>query len=149
MAGLHDQLREDLKEAMRARDTVRRDTIRLVEAAIKNAEIERRGPLDEAGVIRVIQKQVKQRQDSIEQFTQGGRQDLADKESAEIAVLEGYLPQQLSRDEIVAAAKETIANVGASGPQDKGKVMGPLMGALRGAADGRLVNEVVTQLLGG
>ncbi len=149
MTELRDQLRRDLHEAMRAKEPVRRGTIRLVEAAIKNAEIERRRPLEDAEVIAVIRKQLKQRQESVELFQQGGRQDLVDKERAEIAVLEEYLPALMSRDEIVAAVQRAIAAAGASGPQDKGKVMGPLMGELRGKADGRLVNEVVTELLGG
>ena len=149
MTELRDQLRRDLHEAMRAQEPVRRGTIRLVEAAIKNAEIERRRPLEDAEVIAVIRKQLKQRQESVELFQQGGRQDLVDKERAEIVVLEKYLPAQMSRDEIVAAVQRAIAEAGASGPQDKGKVMGPLMGELRGKADGRLVNEVVTELLGG
>ena len=149
MTELRDQLRRDLHEAMRAKEPVRRGAIRLVEAAIKNAEIERRRPLEDAEVIAVIRKQLKQRQESVELFQQGGRQDLVDKERAEIAVLEEYLPALMSRDEIVAAVQRAIAAAGASGPQDKGKVMGPLMGELRGKADGRLVNEVVTELLGG
>lgn len=149
MPGLREQLRDDLKSAMRAKETVRRDTIRLLEAAIKNAEIEKRGELAETDVQAIIQKQVRQREDSIEQFEAGDRKDLADKERAEIAVLAAYLPAQMDRDAVLAAAKAVIARTGASGPADKGKVMGPLMGELRGQADGRLVNEVVGELLGG
>ena len=149
MSGLRTQLRDDLKTAMRAKDVLRRDTIRLVEAAFKNAEIEKRGDLTDPEVLAIIQKQVRQREDSIEQFEAGDRQDLADKERAEIAVLAGYLPAQMDREAITAAAKAVIARTGASGPTDKGKVMGPLMAELRGQADGRLVNTVVSELLGG
>lgn len=148
MAGLREQLRQDLKDAMRARETLRRDTIRLLEAAIKNAEIEARGPIAEADLHGLIQKQLRQRQESITQFEAGARQDLADKERAEIAVLQAYLPAQLDRDAIAAAARTVIDRTAAAGPGDKGKVMGPLMAELRGRADGRLVNEVVTELLG-
>ena len=149
MAGLRDQLREDLKAAMRAKDALRRDTIRLLQAAIKNADIEQRGDVGDAAVLTIIQRQVRQRQDSIEQFEAGGRDDLAARERAEIGVLEGYLPAQMDRAAIMAAAKAVVERTGASGPGDKGKVMGPLMGQLRGKADGRLVNEVVGELLGG
>lgn len=149
MAGLRDQLREDVKTAMRAKDALRRDTIRLLQAAIKNADIEQRGEVDDAVVLTIIQKQLRQRQDSIEQFDAGGREDLAARERAEIGVLEAYLPAQMDRDAIMAAAQAVVARTGASGPGDKGKVMGPLMGQLRGKADGRLVNEVVGELLGG
>lgn len=145
--GLRAQLREDLKDAMRAGQTVQRDTIRLLEAAIKNAEIERRAPLDDADVPAIIRKQVRQREDSIEQFQAGNRQDLADIERAEIEVLTAYLPAQMDRDAITAAAQAVIDRTGAAGPGDKGKVMGPLMAELRGRADGRLVNEVVAALL--
>ena len=149
MAGLRDQLREDVRTAMRAKDALRRDTIRLLQAAIKNADIEQRGEVGDAVVLTIIQKQLRQRQDSIEQFEAGGREDLADRERAEIGVLEAYLPAQMGRDAIMAAAQAVVARTGASGPGDKGKVMGPLMGQLRGKADGRLVNEVVGELLGG
>ncbi len=134
---------------MRAKDALRRDTIRLLQAAIKNADIEQRGEVGDAVVLTIIQKQLRQRQDSIEQFEAGGREDLADRERAEIGVLEAYLPAQMDRDAIMAAAQAVVARTGASGPGDKGKVMGPLMGQLRGKADGRLVNEVVGELLGG
>lgn len=148
MPSLRDRLRDDLKDAMRARDAVRRGTIRLVEAAIKNAEIEKRGSeLSEQDVQAILQRQVKQRQDSIEQYEQANRSDLADAERAEIAVIEAYLPQQMSRDEIEAAARAAIEQLGASGPGDRGKVMGRLMAELRGKADGAQVNAVVSDLL--
>ena len=133
---------------MRAKDVPRRNTIRMVEAAIKNAEIEKRGTeLAESDVLAILQRQVKQRRESIEQFTQGGRDDLAEKERVEIAIIEAYLPQQLSRDEVEARARSVIEQVGAAGPGDRGKVMGMLMKELRGQADGSLVNSVVGELL--
>lgn len=148
--GLREQLREDLKSAMRAGDATRRNTIRMLEAAIKNAEIEKRGQeLPEADVLAILQRQVKQRRDSIEQFERGGREDLAEIERAEIAVIEDYLPEQLSEAEIEAAAQRVIEQVGASGPGDRGKVMGPLMKELRGKADGAAVNAAVSKLLSG
>lgn len=148
MPSLRERLRDDLKDAMRARDVVRRDTIRLVEAAIKNAEIEKRGAeLSDQDVQAILQRQVKQRQDSIEQYEQANRPDLAAAERAEIAVIEVYLPQQLSRAEIETAARAAIDQLGATGPGDRGKVMGRLMSELRGKADGAMVNAVVGELL--
>ena len=133
---------------MRARDVVRRDTIRLVQAAIKNVEIERRGAeLSDADVVVVMQRQVKQRHESITQYEQVNRSDLADVERAELAVIEAYLPQQMSREEIVVTARAMIEQLGARGPSDRGKVMGGLMGQLRGKADGATVNAVVSELL--
>ena len=146
--GLREQLREDLKAAMRAQDATRRGTIRMLEAAIKNAEIEKRGQeLAEPDILAILQRQLKQRRDSIEQFERGGRRDLADIERAEIEVIQAYLPEQLSEDDIEAAAKRIIGRTGATGPGDRGKVMGPLMQELRGKADGSAVNSVVSRLL--
>ncbi|MCY3734563.1 MAG: GatB/YqeY domain-containing protein, partial [Chloroflexi bacterium] len=122
MGGVRDQLRSDLRDAMRAKDVPRRNTIRMVEAAIKNAEIEKRGTeLAESDILAILQRQVKQRRESIEQFTQGGREDLAENERVEIAIIEAYLPQQLSRDEVELRARSVIAQVGAAGPGDRGK----------------------------
>ncbi len=149
MTGVRDQLRSDLRDAMRARDVLRRNTIRMLEAAIKNAEIDKRGAeLAEADILAILQRQVKQRRESIDQFRQGGREDLAEQEQQEIAVIEQYLPTQLSREEIEARARAVIDQLGASGPGDRGKVMGMLMRELRGEADGSLVNSVVGELLG-
>lgn len=145
---LQTRLREDVKTAMKAKDVLRRDTMRLVEAAVKNAEIEKHEPLDDLEVLQVLQKQIRQREESVEQYRKAGRDDLADQEAAEIGILEVYVPQQLSREAIAEIVRATIDRMGASGAGDKGKVMGPLMGELRGKADGRLVNEVVTELLG-
>ncbi len=147
-ASLRERLRDDLKDAMRARDVVRRDTIRLVQAAIKNVEIERRGAeLSDADVVVIMQRQVKQRHESITHYEQVNRSDLADVERAELAVIEAYLPQQMSREEIVVTARAMIEQLGARGPSDRGKVMGGLMGQLRGKADGATVNAVVSELL--
>ena len=146
--GLREQLREDLKDAMRAQDATRRGSIRMLEAAIKNAEIEKRGQtLEDPDILAILQRQLKQRRDSIEQFERGGRKDLADIERAEIEVIQSYLPEQLSEDDIEAAAKRIINQTGATGPGDRGKVMGPLMQELRGKADGSAVNSIVSRLL--
>ncbi|MXV79521.1 MAG: GatB/YqeY domain-containing protein [Chloroflexi bacterium] len=148
MPGVREQLRSDLRDAMRAKDAPRRNTIRMVEAAIKNAEIEKRGAeLAESDILAILQRQVKQRRESIEQFEKGGRDDLADNERVEIAIIEQYLPKQLSRSEVEVRARAVIEQVGASGPGDRGKVMGLLMRELRGEADGSLVNAVVGALL--
>ncbi len=148
MPGLREQLRSDLRDAMRAKDAPRRNTIRMLEAAIKNAEIEKRGAeLAEADILAILQRQVKQRNESIEQFLRGGREDLAATERAEIEIIEAYLPRQLSREEVTARAQAVIEQAGATGPGDRGKVMGMLMRELRGEADGSVVNEVVGELL--
>jgi uncharacterized protein YqeY len=152
--GLREQLMEDLKEAMRHQDAVRKRTIRSVIAALKQAETEldasgQRVHLDDQGIQNVIHKQAKQRQESIVEFGKGGRQDLVEQEQAELAILQSYLPRQLSREEIEAEARQAIAEVEASGPQDLGKVMKPLMARLRGRADGRLANQIVRELLAG
>jgi uncharacterized protein YqeY len=145
---LKEQLSADLREAMRQRDDGRRDTLRLALSALHNAEIAAGAELDDAGVQAVLAKEAKQRRESIEEFRKGGRQDLVDKEEAELAVLSGYLPQQAERAEIAEAAKRVMAELAASGPKDIGKVMPVLMQQFRGRADGRDVNEVVRELLG-
>jgi uncharacterized protein YqeY len=155
---LKQQLADDLKDAMRSGDETRKNTLRMLMTAVQNAEIAAvdvknpdatRGELDDAGVLAVIAKQAKQRQDSIEEFKKANRTDLAGKEAAELKILETYLPAMLSRDEIAAAAREVIAETGATGPADKGKVMPVIMKRLAGQADGRAINEVVTELLAG
>ena len=148
MTGVRDQLRADLHDAMRAKDAPRRNTIRMIEAVIKNAEIEKRGvELAESDVLAILQRQLKQRRESIEQFEKGGREDLAEIERVEIGIIEQYLPRQLSHDEVTIRARALIEQVGATGPGDRGKVMGMLMRELRGEADGSLVNAVVGDLL--
>jgi uncharacterized protein YqeY len=155
---LKDQLSEQLRQAMRSGDALRRDVLRGVLTAISNAEIARvnvkdesarRQDLTDADVLDVLQKQAKQRRESIEEFRKGGRQDLVDRETAELAILEAYLPQQLSREDVAAEVRRVIAETGASSPADKGKVMPQAIARLKGRADGRLINEVVTELLAG
>ncbi|HEY32140.1 MAG TPA: GatB/YqeY domain-containing protein [Dehalococcoidia bacterium] len=132
---------------MKAGDTTKRDVLRLVMSAIKNAEIAKRDNLEEADVIGVIAKEARQRQESIDAFKQGNRQDLVAKEEAELAIIQEYLPQQAGRDELITAAKKIIAEVGAEGPRDKGKVMPRLIAEFKGKADGREINDIVTELL--
>ncbi len=147
-ADLKQKLTDDLKQAMRAGDKVRRSVIRLAMAAIKNAEIARHAALDDTDILGIIAKEARQRQESIEAFRQGNRQDLVAQEEAELAVLKEYLPRQMTREEIIAAARQVIAEVGAQGPGDKGKVMPKLIAQLKGKADGREINAIVTELLG-
>jgi len=116
-------------------------------AAIKNAEIARHAALDDTDILGIIAKEARQRQESIEAFRQGNRQDLVAQEEAELAVLKEYLPRQMTREEIIAAARQVIEEVGAQGPGDKGKVMPKLIAQLKGKADGREINAIVTELL--
>jgi len=156
--GLKAQISEDLKSAMKEGDAIRRDTLRSLITAINNAEVARvdtkdesasRQELAEADVLGVVQKQAKQRRESIAEYEKAARQDLADRESAELRHIEAYLPQQLSRDEIVTEVRAAMDATGASGPGDKAKLMPAVMGKLKGHADGRLINDVVTELLAG
>jgi uncharacterized protein YqeY len=144
---LKDKLTEDLKQAMRQGDERRKTTIRLVRAAITNAEIERRGELGDGEVLAIIAKQAKQRRESMTEFTKGGRQDLVDQEEEELQILLSYLPAQMSRDEIEVAARQVIAEVGATSRTQMGEVMRRLMPQLKGKADGSLVNQVVREIL--
>jgi uncharacterized protein YqeY len=144
---LKQKLADDLKHAMRDGDKVKRSAIRLAIAAIKNTEIARQTTLEDSDILGVIAKEIRQRKESIEAFKQGGRQELAAQEEAEMAVLEQYMPRQISREEIAAEARRVIEEVGASGIRDKGKVMPQLIARLKGRADGREINEVVTELL--
>jgi len=145
--GLRQKLLDDLKQAMRSGDKVRRSVIRLVIAAIKNAEIARQAALDDTDILGIIAKEVRQRRESIEAFRQGNRHDLVAQEEAELTILNEYLPQQMTREEIIAAARQVIEGIGAQGPGDKGKVMPKLIAQLKGSADGREINAVVTELL--
>ena len=140
---------DDLKAAMRAADVRRRDALRLLLAALKQREVDERTELADADVVVVIDKMIKQRRDSIAQFEKGGRQDLADAEKFEVGVLETYMPQALSGDEIAAAIADAIAETGAKGPADMGKVMGALKGKLAGRADMSKVSAAVKQRLTG
>ena len=144
---LKDQITEDMKTAMRAKDSARLLTIRGLLAALKQREVDERITLDDAAVVGIIDKLVKQRKDSITQFAAGGRQDLVDKETAELQVLEGYLPQRLSADEVAAEVAKIVAELGASGPGDMGKVMGAVKTRLAGKADMGMVSAAVKQAL--
>ena len=144
---LKQKLTDDLKQALRDGDKVRRSVIRLVIAAIRNAEIARRATLEDADILGIIAKEIRQRKESIEAFKQGQRQDLVAQEEAELAILEEYLPRQMTREEIIAEACRVITEVGAQGLGDKGKVMPRLIAQLKGKADGREINAVVSELL--
>lgn len=144
---LKERLSSDLKQAMRGGDKVRRSVIRLVLAAVHNAEIARQAALEDSDVLGIIAKEARQREESIEAFKKGNRQDLVAQEEAEMAVLQEYLPRQMTRDEVIAEARRVIEEVGAQGPRDKGKVMPKLIAQLKGRADGREINAVVTELL--
>ena len=146
---LKDRLNDDLKDAMRSRDALRRNTIRLLLSAIGYEEIARRGDLDDDAVTQVLTKQAQQRRDSIEAYTKGGRSDLVAQEEAELAIVSEYLPSPLSAEEIGAIVDAAIADAGASGPQDMGKVMSRVMPQVRGRADGRQVSALVNQRLRG
>ena len=146
-AELKQKLVDDLKQALRSGDKVKCSVIRLVMAAIKNGEIARQTALDESDIFGVIAKEVKQRHESIEAFKQGDRQDLVTQEEAELAILQKYLPRQMTRDEVIAVARQVIDEVGAHGLSDKGKVMPKLIAQLKGRADGREINAIVTELL--
>ena len=146
---LKEKLTADLKAAMRSGDKTRLSVIRMIRARLQNAEIAQQKTLDDPDILGLIAKQAKEHRESIEEFKKGGRQDLIAKEEAELAIVLEYLPQQISRDDIVTAARQAIEEVGAQGPGDKGKVMQKLMPQLKGKAEGRDINEVVTELLSG
>ena len=145
---MRDRLDSDLKQAMKDGDKVRRSVVRLVLAAIQNAEIAKQATLEDTDILGILAKEARQREESIEAFKQGERQDLVAQEEGELAILQEYLPQQISHEEIVAAARRVIEEVGAEGPRDKGKVMPKIIAELKGKADGREINAVVTELLG-
>jgi len=144
---LKEQITDDMKAAMRAKDTERLGTIRLLTAAIKQKEVDERVELDDAAVVAVIDKMVKQRKDSITAFEQGGRADLAAKEAAELTVLQAYLPARLSAEEVAAEVKAIVAELGAKGPGDMGKVMGAVKAKLAGKADMGQVSAAVKAAL--
>ena len=144
---LKTQLTEDMKTAMRAKDQVSLSTIRLINAAIKQFEVDERTEADDAKVISILTKMVKQRKDSAKIYTEAGRQDLADKENAEIEILNRYLPQMMSAEEIKTVVEAVIAETGASGMADMGKVMGVLKPRLAGKADMGDVNKVLKAAL--
>ncbi len=149
MATLADAIRSDMTEAMRAGDRTRRDTLRLLIAALDNARIAAGRDLDGGEAVAALQREARQRRDSIGEYRKGGRDDLVRREEAELAIIGEYLPDELTEDELRAAVEEAIAEAGASEPGDLGKVMGPLMARVRGRADGRRVNELVRERLAG
>ncbi len=146
---LKDQLDADLKSAMRDKDAVRLSVVRMLKSAVKYREIEIMKPLDDAGVLGVISGEIKRHRDSVEQYRAGNRQDLVDKEEAEIGVLQGYLPAQLGEAELRAVVDAAVAKAGATGPKDMGAVMKLLMPEVQGKADGKLVSELVKARLAG
>ena len=144
---LRDRLEEDIRNSMRQRDQARLDALRFLKFAVQAVEKERRETLDDQAMFEVVSKQVSDRRDSVKAFRDGGRTQLADKEAADLAVLGEYLPPQLGQDEIVALIREVVAEVGAAGPRDRGKVMGRLMPQVRGKADGTEVNRLAGEIL--
>ena len=144
---LKDRITDDMKAAMRAKDSARLGTIRLLLAAIKQREVDERIVLDDVQVVGVLDKMVKQRKDSIAAFQQAGRTDLVDKESAEMALLEAYLPQRLSAEEVTAEVRRIVDELGAAGPGDMGKVMGAVKAQLAGKADMGMVSAAVKAAL--
>ncbi|MBK1614193.1 glutamyl-tRNA amidotransferase [Rubrivivax gelatinosus] len=144
---LKERITEDMKAAMRAKDSERLSTIRMLQAAIKQREVDERVVLDDAAIVAIVDKLIKQRKDSVTAFEQGGRPDLVAKESAEIRVLEAYLPQRLSADEIGAQVAALVAELGATGPGDMGKVMAAAKARLAGQAEMALVSAAVKQAL--
>jgi uncharacterized protein YqeY len=146
---LKDRITDDMKAAMRAKDSERLGTIRLLTAAMKQKEVDERVELDDVAVIAIVDKMLKQRKDSIEAFEKAGRQDLADKEKAEVTVLQAYLPARLSADEVATEVRAIIAELGAKGPGDMGKVMGAVKSRLAGKADMGQVSAAVKAALAG
>lgn len=144
---LKDQLNDDLKEAMRSGDKTRTQTLRSLKSAIRYAEIEAGNELDDQGVLGVIAKESKQRRDSIAEFKKGARDDLVEAESAELTILESYLPEQMSEEQIRAKAATVIAEQGVTDMKGMGQVMKQLMAELKGQADGKVVNQIVRELL--
>ncbi len=144
---LKDQITDDMKSAMRAKEADRLGTIRLLLAAIKQREVDERVTLDDAAVVAVVDKLIKQRKDSVTAYAGAGRTDLADKESAEIRVLEAYLPQRMSADEVTAAVAALVTELGAAGPGDMGKVMGAVKAKFVGQADMGVVSAAVKAAL--
>ncbi|WP_027091134.1 GatB/YqeY domain-containing protein [Cohnella thermotolerans] len=144
---LAERLNEDMKQAMKAQDKFRLSAIRMVRASVKNQEIELRRPLEDNEVLDILSREVKQRKDSLQEFTKAGRDDLAKDLQAEIDIIAQYLPQQLTEEEIKAIVTQTIQETGASSKADMGKLMGALMPKVKGRADGKLVNQIVQQQL--
>ena len=144
---LKQKLTDDLRKAQKDRDECRLSVIRMALAAVHNAEIAKRACLEETDVLGIVAKEARQRKESIEAFKQGNRPELAAREEAELVILKEYLPEQISREDIVAAARQVIQETGACSLKDKGKVMGKLVPQLKGKAEGQLINAVVSELL--
>ncbi len=146
---LKDRLMADFKESMKQKDEVKKNTVSLARAAIKQYEVDNRVELEDADIVKILQKQVKMRKDALADFEKAGRTDLADAYKAEIKVLEAYLPEQMSKDAILDVVKAVAAELGVeSGRQNMGKLMGPVMGKLKGLADGNDVKKVIEEFLG-
>jgi hypothetical protein len=144
---LKDQILDDVKRAMKAKEKARLGTLRLITAAIKQREVDERTELDDTQVLAILEKMIKQRRDSIEQYEKAGRQELADQEKSEIDIIEGYMPAGLSDEEIATMIESAISEIGASGMQDMGKVMGVLKPQMQGRADMGKVSGLVKQKL--
>ena len=144
---LRERLEEEIVAAMRGRERARLESLRYLKSVVQLAEKDLKKTLDDPGMVEIVSKQVNDRRESIRMFQQGNRDDLVAKESAELAILESYLPPQLGHDELIQLVRDVVKEVGASTPRDKGKVMGRLMPQVRGRADGTVVNDLVTQLL--
>lgn len=146
--GLRETIDAELKDALKSGAKDKVSTLRMLIAALKNKQIDKRRPLTDEEVTETVRSLIKQRKDSIEQFAKGGRQDLVDKETAEVGILEAYLPQQLPREEIEGLVRQAITETGAQGAKDMGKVMKKLIPMIGGRADGKLVSELVKNALG-
>jgi hypothetical protein len=145
---LAERLNEDLKQAMKSQDKLKLSVLRMIRAAVKNQEIERKRPLDDGELIDVLSREIKQRRDSLQDFEKAGRTDLAEQVNAEIEIISAYLPKPLTDEEVTALVQQTIQETGASSKADMGKVMAALMPKVKGRADGKLVNQIVSKFLG-
>ncbi len=146
---LKERLLEEYKVAMKARERLKVSTIRMLQSEIRNAEIAKRGELTEEELLGVVSREARKRREAIEEFEKAGRQDLADRERFELSIIQEYMPEQLSQEEVRRMAEEAIREVGATSPGDIGRVMGQLMPRLKGKADGRQVNQMVREMLQG
>ena len=149
METMRETLNAALKVAMIAKDSPRRDLIRQLLSAIKQVEIDTQKDVANDDVLVILQKEAKRRREAIDEATKAGRPDIAESEQAELAIIEDFLPQQLTLEEVKAIAAEIVAEVGATSPKDQGKIMGPLMARVKGLADGKLVNQAVREILNG
>jgi len=147
MSQLKERLQADLKTAMKEKDTFKRDVIRFVMSAIKQIEVDERKELSDADIEAILVKQIKQRNDAIEQFRSGGREDLVEQNERELAILKSYLPEPMSEEEVRAILKEIVEETGASGMKDMGKVMGAAKAKIGSRAEGRLINQIAKELL--